>query len=96
MGDYTRVNDSAMAQGINDLQQAHTRLTSELSDLEGKLNSSLAQWEGNAREAYREAKARWDAAADKMSQIINTMRTVMTQIQDNYTQNERNVQNSWG
>lgn len=96
MSDFTSVNAGAMQQGIADLNTAYKALTEQLSSLEGQLNASLAQWDGAAREAYRAAKAEWDAAANHMGQVIAKMQQVMTQITENYDANERAIQGSWG
>ncbi|MDN5726835.1 MAG: WXG100 family type VII secretion target [Propionibacteriales bacterium] len=95
MSDSTTVNAGAMQAGIEALSTAYTQTDSTLTTLEGELESSLNEWEGAAREAYTEAKRQWDAAADRMSQVIQKMTGVLTQISDNYQSNERNIQGSW-
>lgn len=95
MSDYTAVDSGAMAQGIGDLRQAHDRLSAQLDELTSELSGSLSQWDGAARNAYTDAKAKWDAAAQHMAQVINTMGTTMSQITDNYDHNERQIQGSW-
>src|SRR5699024_7730500 len=67
-----------------------------LTELEQQLEASLAQWDGAAREAYSVAKAKWDQAANHMSQVIQKMQTTLTSITDNYDSNERNIEGSWG
>lgn len=96
MSDYTSVNASAMSTAIGDLKNAHSKTEEELTTLEGSLESSLAEWTGDAREAYREAKAKWDAAANHMNSVIQTMSTTMQGINDNYDANEKSVKSQWG
>lgn len=95
MSDYTKVNSSAMQQGVADLKQAHSALEEQLSTLESELNSSLAQWEGAAQGAYRAAKAQWDQAANHMAQVITTMSSTMSQIGENYDANEKHLESNW-
>ena len=95
MSDYTTVNAGAMQQGIGDLRAAYNGTTNTLSTLEGQLNASLAQWDGAAREAYSVAKAKWDAAANHMSQVIDKMTTTLSQISDTYDDTERVNTNLW-
>ncbi len=95
MSDTTLVNSQAMTQGIDDLRQAHTKLTENLGTLEGQLNSSLGQWEGDARSAYTEAKAKWDASAEHMGQVIQKMNSVLGTIAQGYDDNERRIQGRW-
>jgi len=93
--DYTAVNAGAMQQGIGDLQTAYNTTDSTLTTLEGELESSLAQWDGEARAAYSQAKAKWDAAAAHMSSVIQKMTTTLSTIDENYNANERAIQSSW-
>lgn len=95
MNDFTAVEEAAMRQGIDDLQKAHKDLNTELDDLEGKLNSSLAQWEGDAQGAYKDAKVRWDASAKHMGDIANKMNTLLTDILEKYNSNESKIQGTW-
>lgn len=95
MSDYTKVDAGQMQQGIADLTKAHRAVTEYLQSLESELNSSLAQWDGSAREAYSQAKAQWDQAANRMSEVIAKMSSVMTNISDNYGANEANIASSW-
>lgn len=95
MSDYTTVNAGAMQQGIGDLRTAYNGTTSTLSTLEGQLNSSLAQWDGAAREAYAVAKSKWDAAANHMSEVINKMTSTLGQISETYDSTERTNTSLW-
>lgn len=95
MSDFTSVNAGAMSQAVGDLKQAHSKVESDLTELEHNLESSLQQWTGDAREAYRAAKAQWDAAADHMNQVIVAMQGAMQNIGDNYDSTERAVSTQW-
>lgn len=95
MSDYSSYSGSALTQGIGDLSEAHKALTDHLETLEGQLNGSLAQWDGDARAAYAAAKAEWDRAANHMGQVIAKMSSTMGQIQEGYDGNERSIQNTW-
>lgn len=95
MSDFTQVNAGAMSQGIGDLQAAYNSTESTLTSLEGELEQSLAQWDGDARAAYSAAKAKWDAAADHMAQVIQKMTSTLSTIDENYAANERAISSSW-
>ncbi|MGD7707361.1 WXG100 family type VII secretion target [Microlunatus sp. Y2014] len=95
MSDFTAVNAGQMQQGISDLNTAHKGTDSTLTQLEGELEQSLAQWDGQAREAYQAAKQKWDAAANHMAQVIQKMTTTLSTISENYDANERNITSSW-
>lgn len=94
--DFTRVTKASMTAGIDALEGAQKALREELNDLESKLQSSLAQWDGAGQAAYREAKSKWDASAQKMAEVVLKMRSTLSMIDENYTSTERAVQGSWG
>lgn len=95
MSDFTSVNASSMATAIGDLKSAHSKVEEDLTGLEHELEGSLSEWTGEAREAYRTAKATWDAAANHMNQVIQVMSSTMQNIGDNYDANERSIQGQW-
>lgn len=95
MNDFTLVNSNAMQEGIGALQNAHSQLTSTLETLKGQLNTNLAEWDGAAREAYTAVQREWDQSANKMAEITNKMRTVLTSISEGYQTNEQSVQANW-
>jgi len=96
MSDFTSVNAASMATAIGDLKNAHSKVEEDLTSLEGELEGSLSEWTGEAREAYRQAKAKWDAAANHMAQVIQVMGSTMQGIGENYDSNERSIQSAWG
>ena len=66
-----------------------------MGDLKAELSQSLGQWDGAAREAYGDVQQQWDKSADKMADIAHKMTTVLTEITENYGNNERIVKSSW-
>lgn len=94
--DFTSVNYSAMQTAQSQLQNAYSNLSEEIRALERKLETNLAQWEGDARVAYREAKAQWDAAMDHMQQVLNAAGNTVGQISGNYQTTDQTVAKSWG
>lgn len=94
--DFTSVNYAAMETAQSQLRQAHGALVDEVRDLERKLETQLASWEGDARVAYREAKAQWDAAIDHMAQVLETASTTVGQISGTYQGTDASVARSWG
>lgn len=95
MSEYTQVNAGAMQQGIGDLQAAYNSTDSTLTTLEGELEQSLAQWDGDARAAYSQAKAKWDAAAAHMASVIQKMTSTLGQIDEGYASNEARTTSMW-
>lgn len=96
MSDATSVNAAAMAAGLDDLRKAYTNLRSALDALTGELNSSLANWDGEAKNVYHDAQAKWNAACDHMAAVIEKMQTVLGQITEGYDTTERGIQSRFG
>jgi WXG100 family type VII secretion target len=68
-------------------------LTSELSDLEGKLNPIQAHWTGAAREAYGVDKKKWDDAADDMNKVLAQMQKAVSDAHETYVQVNNKTKN---
>lgn len=95
MSDFTRVSAAGMTQGIESLQRANQQLQTTLEDLKGKLRNSLAQWEGEATDAYNQVQARWDQQAIEMNGIVQQMGQILNQINEAYIANESSVRSRW-
>lgn len=50
-----------------------TNMTTELDELEARLQSTLADWEGDARLAYVGAKLQWDTAAANIAELLSML-----------------------
>lgn len=95
MSEYTSVSFGGMAQGEADFQSIFNALTGTLSDLQHNLEASLAQWTGAARGSYTQAKGDWDAAAQHMASILNSLGAVIGTANDTYQQTERSLTGLW-
>ncbi|REE96581.1 WXG100 family type VII secretion target [Thermomonospora umbrina] len=95
MTDYTKVNFGGMQQAQADFTLAYRALVDELDDLEKTLEAQLSQWEGDAVTAYWEAKAKWDAAAAQIGNVLAQLGTVIGEAHSNYSAAERANQGLW-
>ena len=68
--DGIKVNHGALSQGAQDLLGAAKGIQSRLDQLEGDLKPLATDWTGSAREAYVQAKARWDQAIADMILLL--------------------------
>ena len=93
--DYTRANFSGLSAGAENFSLAARALRDELSDLEGKLKANLAQWDGGAREAYWQAKAKWDKAANDMQTIVQALGGAIGDAHQNYQAAEKSNTSIW-
>ena len=68
-------------------------LTSELSDLEGKLNPIAQGWTGDARQAYGVDKKKWDDAADDMKLVLSQMQKAVKDAHETYVEVNNKTKN---
>lgn len=61
----------------------------ELDALESSLKKHLAEWDGDAQQAYWRFKAQWDAAAADMQNVIQKMGLAIGTAHDNYVEAEK-------
>lgn len=95
MSDYTRANFSQLQQSQADFGLALRALEDTLGDLETDLQSSLAEWDGDAQGAYRVAKAQWDGAAKHMATVLQALGVVIGDAHQNYSAAERANSGIW-
>lgn len=96
MTDQTTYSQAGLQDGISALSNAHKQLTDLLDELKQQLNSSLAQWEDNARNTYQEVQRQWDASAERQKGIVERMPVLLSQISDGYNQTEAKNAGIWG
>lgn len=88
MGDYTKAMFGQLEQGQADFASIYSQLTSTVNDLDSRLRSNLAEWDGQAQQAYYAAKAQWDAAMADMGNVLNQLGAVIGVANENYTHAE--------
>jgi WXG100 family type VII secretion target len=93
MTDFTRWDPAAL-----DLLQANLRLAyrgveDETNDLEQKLQAKLADWDGDARQAYWDAKAQWEKAIRELNGVLSDLGAAVENIKTNYTDTEKSNAN---
>lgn len=86
--DYTRAVFGSLQSGEADFASIYSQLVSTISTLDSQLRSNLAQWDGQAQQAYYVAKAQWDAAMADMQLVLNNLRAVIGEANVNYTTTE--------
>lgn len=96
MNDATTYSQAGMESGISSLRNAHRQFSDLLDELKGQLNSSLAQWEDEARTTYQAEQVRWDQSAKRQQDIVERMPVLLGQISDGYNETERKNAGIWG
>ena len=87
MTNYT-VNLSNVQEVADQMGVLAGKISGALSLLESELQSTLADWTSDARDAYNVAKAKWDAAAAEMPQQAARAQSSLSQIHDAYANAE--------
>ena len=93
--DYTRVNFTSLADGQADFRKIYTELNERLNSLEKYLEAHLAEWEGDAVQAYWDAKRIWDKACQDVANTINALSTAIGTANQNYQDTEDANRRIW-
>ncbi|HEY2579673.1 MAG TPA: WXG100 family type VII secretion target [Streptosporangiaceae bacterium] len=95
MSEYTRAVFGSLQSGEADFASIYAKLQGTISTLDAQLRSNLAQWDGEAQQAYYVAKAKWDAAMANMQVVLNNLRSVIGEANVNYSTTEAANANLW-
>lgn len=68
--DGIKVQHGRLEQGAADVLSAAKRIEGRLDQLEGELKPLSSDWNGSAKAAYADAKAKWDAAMTEMIALL--------------------------
>lgn len=71
--DVTRVNFTGLDAGETAFQTAFNDLVTELENLENKLNTKTALWNGSAKTAYEAARKTWQEEANDLAAMVRMM-----------------------
>ena len=96
MSEYTQAVFGSLAQGEADFARIYAQVQQTTQTLESQLNASLNQWDGQAKEAYAVARAKWQAAEANMAAVLNNLRVVAGEANVNYQTTEAANANLWG
>ena len=95
-GTVTDPQGAAVPRAVISVTNADTGVQQTTQTLESQLNSSLDQWDGQAKEAYAVARAKWQAAEANMAAVLNNLRTVAGEANVNYQATEASNAGLWG
>ncbi|MEU5941297.1 WXG100 family type VII secretion target [Micromonospora sp. NPDC047548] len=80
---------------LDGMNAINTQIRQALDSLQATAESSLAEWTGDAREHYTVAKAAWNTAAQQMTVHLETARSTLLNISDNYGTTEQRARQIW-
>lgn len=80
---------------LDHMDSVNTTLRTSLADLEAHCRSTLAEWDGVARDSYTAAEAEWRAGAAAMSDALQAGRTSLFAISEGYGSAEQRATQIW-
>jgi 6 kDa early secretory antigenic target len=83
-GDYVKAVFGSLSDGQAQFVAAFNGLSSTVNDLDAQLRTNLSTWDGQAQQAYYQAKAVWDQAIASMGTVIQNLSSVIGNANDNY------------
>ncbi|MEV0003283.1 WXG100 family type VII secretion target [Micromonospora sp. NPDC050980] len=83
------VNFAALHQAGADIQRALTTLESQLGQLERDAAPLVANWTGEAREAYEQRQSRWRAASQDMQAMLRDIKLAVEDSAADYLDTEK-------
>jgi early secretory antigenic target protein ESAT-6 len=97
------VGDGAIKVTFAEIQQASQDVTSaantvggHLDTLKSKIAPIVADWTGDAAEAYQNAQRTWDAAAKDFKETLEAIGIAVRQAADGYQDAEGSAKKLWG
>ena len=82
--EFVHVDFNALSTGQNDFAAVYQALEGTLHDLETQLNSSLASWTDDAKEAYRIAQQEWNKLSAQLAVTLQKLGQVIGTAHENY------------
>jgi ESAT-6 family protein len=83
------VNFNSLGNAATSIDKALTTMQSQLDDLESEGKKLTASWDGEAKEAYEQRQARWQAAAKDLHQILTNIKSAVLHSTEDYQRTEK-------
>lgn len=97
MSDSTiKVTFAEIQQAASDITNGANTVEQHLSDLKSKIAPIVADWTGDASQAYQEAQQRWDAAAKDFQETMQAIGVAVRQAGSGYEDAEGSAKKLWG
>lgn len=87
--DGIRVKHSALDAAATDMYETVKSIDERMNRLEAELEPLRNDWHGQAQEAYRIAKAKWDWAIQEMRDLLDESRNTVYQSNQEYMAADR-------
>lgn len=88
-------NFAHIAQASADIHATNRNINGMLDQLKGDIAPMVAEWEGDSASAYHAAQRRWDAAAEELNQVLQTIARAVDNANSRMSQINTSAANSW-
>jgi early secretory antigenic target protein ESAT-6 len=78
-----------------DIAASTAQMNNTLNDLKSYLAPLVADWSGEASEAYQVQQRRWDESAGGLNQVLDAIGRAVGAGNDNMAETERAARNQW-
>ncbi|MDL4772858.1 MULTISPECIES: WXG100 family type VII secretion target [Thermomonosporaceae] len=95
MGEAFGVTYSALQKAEEMFKSKNSEMVELLDELEGDLQTTLAKWEDDARDAYFDSKKKWDAAAKEQAKAVKEFSEAIRTASENYKKAEQANSKIW-
>lgn len=92
---YLNIRYETLEQAQAELGLALQTARTTIDELKVKLEQNLADWNGDAREAYAQVKQEWDRAFAHMANVLEKAHVHMGNAHELYSQTERSNVTIW-
>lgn len=86
---------ASIAQTSADIHATNRNINGMLDQLKGDIAPMVAEWEGESATAYQAAQRRWDAAAEELNQVLQTIARAVDNAGSRMSQINNSAANSW-
>lgn len=94
-GNGITVGFSALDTAASDISTGANGIGETLDNLERKLQALEADWDGDAKDAYRDAKAQWNGALNDMKLLLGQIGTTVSSSNDAYRDVQGKATRAW-
>jgi WXG100 family type VII secretion target len=90
------VNHGVLNSGSADLGSDANYIQQVLDDFDAQVRTLVANWDGDAQQAYQVAKAEWSQAMTSMRNTLNTISQMLAATSEEFQNIDRRGAQMWG
>jgi early secretory antigenic target protein ESAT-6 len=83
------VNFGQLQQGVADIAKAVGKMQADLDQLQQDARPLVESWDGTAQQAYAARQAKWTAASNDLTQILQNIKQALETSAEDYVNTEK-------